>query len=374
VTRVLFVSKPISPPFHDGTKCLVRDVATHLKTVSSVVLTSAGPSPALTGLAPIESVPVYSDAGAFTPAFAQNLRAAAWILLRSRADVWHFVFAPNLRTSQAGRWLKSLRRLPVVQTIASPPRSFHGIERLLFGDHVVAQSRWTRDRVLSVYAESGQVRPFQISVIPPPVSDRLERSPESRQRARAELEIANDSNVFIYPGDLETSRGAETAAALSLELRARIPNAVLVIAYRRKTERAEGIARQLAARLDPRSTRLVSEVSDLLGLIASAAAVLFPVDDLCGKVDLPIVLLEAMVLGVPVVALGAGPLADLAGAELIPTLDLRAWLESLERVSSDPAARAACIERQHQAVAEHYAAPRVAAAYEALYVRLDAAR
>jgi phosphatidylinositol alpha-1,6-mannosyltransferase len=239
---------------------------------------------------------------------------------------------------------------------------------------VVAQSRWTRDRVLSVYAKSGSPRSFEISVIPPPVSDRLERSLESRTRARAELEITNDSVVFIYPGDLETSRGAETAAALSVELRSRIPNAVLVIAYRRKTERAEGIAQKLAARLDPRSTRLVSEVRDLLGLIAGAAAVLFPVDDLSGKVDLPIVLLEAMVLGVPVVALGTGPLADLAGVELVPTLELGPWLESLERVAGDPGARGACIERQHRAVAEHYAASRVAAAYEALYVRLAAAR
>jgi phosphatidylinositol alpha-1,6-mannosyltransferase len=374
VTRVLFISKPVSAPFHDGTKCLVRDVSTHLQQVTSVVLTSHGSEPRLRGLAEIESVPLYSDAGGFTPAFAQNLRAAAWVLARSRADVWHFVFAPNKRSSQAGRWLKRLRRVPVVQTIASPPRSFEGVDELLFGDHVVAQSRWTRDRVLSVYAAKSARLPFEMSVIPPPVDSRLARSADARARARAKLGIEGDAAVFVYPGDLETSSGAETAVELSAELRARVPGSVLVIAYRRKTERADEIARRLSRRLDPASTRLVSELDDLLGLISGAAAVLFPVDELTGKVDLPIVLLESMVLGVPVVALGIGPLADLDGAELVPTLDPSAWLEALVRMANDEPSRRACIERQQQAIAERYSAARVAAEYEALYLRLDAAR
>lgn len=340
--------------------------------VSPVVLTSPG-AKAFT-VAGVESVPVYSNPGQFTPAFTQNLRAAAWVLARSRADVWHFVFAPNPRTSGVARWLKRLRRVPVVQTIASPPRSFADSASLMFGDHVVAQSRWTRDRVLEACRASAVSPRFEISVIPPPVDTGLARSTDSVARVRAELGIGQHAVVFVYPGDLETSRGAEFAADLAGALTERVPNAMLVIAYRRKTERAEELAESLKKRLNPASTRLVSELPDVLGLIAGAAAVLFPVDDLTGKVDLPIVLLEAMVLGVPVVALGEGPLADLEGVERIPTLDPKAWLESLVRVASDAAERAACIERQQRAVHGRYAAPRVAAAYEDLYLRLAAQR
>ena len=42
--RVLFVSKPIAPPFHDGTKCLVRDVASELRDFSPVVMTTKNPN------------------------------------------------------------------------------------------------------------------------------------------------------------------------------------------------------------------------------------------------------------------------------------------------------------------------------------------
>jgi glycosyltransferase involved in cell wall biosynthesis len=372
VTRVLFVSKPISPPFHDGTKCLVRDVSLNLERVKPIVMTSAGDRSALDP-ARVEQVPIYADSGSFTPALRQNLRAAAWVLTRSRADVWHFVFAPNRRSSQVGRWLKRLRRVPVVQTIASPPKSFDAIDEGLFGDVVVAQSRWTRDRVLAAFAAKGLECPFPISVIPPPVARVLDRSTDVQAKIRSELEIPKDAELFVYPGDLETSRGAEVTAEIAEKLRQNLPNAVLVIAYRGKTPRADDVARRLRARLDPQATRLVSELPDVLSLIASATAVLFPVDDLTGKVDLPIVLLEAMVLGVPVVVYAAGPLLDLEAAVQVPTLDADAWIAASVRLAREPDARRACIERQRHAVQERYAAQRVAAQYEELYLRLASA-
>src|SRR5262245_46317548 len=125
--RVLFVSKPIAPPFHDGTKCLVRDVARELTTVQPIVMST----PSAPALARVEQARVYAAPGKFAPSLAANLRAASWLLLRSRADLWHFVFAPNPRTSRAGRLIAGLRRMPVVQTVASPPRSFDAIDRLL---------------------------------------------------------------------------------------------------------------------------------------------------------------------------------------------------------------------------------------------------
>src|SRR4051812_6266565 len=94
--RVLFVSKPIAPPFHDGTKCLVRDVASELRDFSPVVLTTpAGLSLLPSGVA---GRAVYGTSGAFAPALADNARAALSLLLGPRDDLWHFVFAPNPRT------------------------------------------------------------------------------------------------------------------------------------------------------------------------------------------------------------------------------------------------------------------------------------
>src|SRR5690349_17154510 len=97
--RVQFVSKPIGPPFYDGTKCLVRDVALHLRRYESVVMvppgvTSLGYAPCA-GNPGVSAARVYAGAGAYAPALADNARAAAFLAFRANAPLFHFVFAPN---------------------------------------------------------------------------------------------------------------------------------------------------------------------------------------------------------------------------------------------------------------------------------------
>ena len=368
---VLFISKPIAPPFQDGSKCLVRDIATRLDRARPIVLTTreAEPLRAVTrGARDVASVPVYSNSGHHTPSLGENLRAAGWVLTRSRADLWHFVFAPNPRTSQVGRWLARLRRKPVVQTIASPPRNFAQMDRLLFGDVIVAQSDWTAARVRAACEREGSAVP-DLRVIPPPVPDTITRTGEEMLAARARLDIPRDAPLFVYPGDLEVSSGGRTSLEIARRLSARMPEAIVLFAYRRKTASAETAADALR-RDAPSNARFVATLPDVLALVATASAVLFPVDNLFGKVDLPIVLLEAMVLGIPVAVLGEGPLAELRGAEILPSLDVDAWTEALARVASDSALRTQRVEAQRSGTLSRSTATRVARDYEDLYFEL----
>jgi|RhiMethySRZTD1v2_1073278.scaffolds.fasta_scaffold16957_3 glycosyltransferase involved in cell wall biosynthesis len=358
--RVLFVSKPIAPPFHDGTKCLVRDVARALTAVQPIVMTTRG-APAIAG---VEQARVYVAPGRFAPSAAANLRAATWLLARSRADLWHFVFAPNPRTSRAGRVIAGLRRMPVVQTVASPPRSFDAIDRLLFGDVVVAQSGWTRDRI----RERAPAR--RVELIPPPLAVPEPRTPEAIAAARRALDIAPGVPILIYPGDLETSSGARAVKDLVAPLARQHGDAVVVFAYRAKTPRAELLAAELARELDPRRVRIKGDVADVLALIQASSAVLFPVDDLWGKVDLPIVLLEAMALGVPVVAYDFGPLAELKGVLHVPTGDQRALFRATNATLADAGLRERVIAEQRETVLSCHDQKRVAGAYERLYLEL----
>jgi phosphatidylinositol alpha-1,6-mannosyltransferase len=368
--KVLFVSKPIVAPFHDGTKCLVRDIALHLDAVKPVVLATPGAEVPVNGrgVPAWEVAPVYRSAGHFTPSLLENLRAALWIAARSRADLWHFVFAPNPRTSSVGRVLKALRGVPVVQTVASPPRDMTRPEQLLFGDVVVAQSRWTAQQLRS--HQRGEGPP--VEVIPPPVPPIPRRSPEAVAQVRHALGLADDAPVFVYPGDLEVSSGAERVARLVAPLVAREPKARVVFAYRQKTPRADECAERLRAQLNPEQVRFSKHLGDILALVQGATAVLFPVDDLWGKVDLPIVLLEAMSLGVPVLALDEGPLQDLEGARRLPADDA-AWLEAALALLASPA-RAALGEAGRAAVERHFRADQVAARYQELYLALVAER
>jgi glycosyltransferase involved in cell wall biosynthesis len=363
---VLFVSKPIAPPFHDGTKCLVRDVAASLQTFSPSVLTT----PAGVSLLPpgVNGRPVYRDGGAFSPALVDNARAALALLRGPRDDLWHFVFAPNRRTSSVARALRALRRVPVVQTVASPPRSFSNLRQLLFGDQLVVQSRAT-EQSLIVAAGAERFELPELSVVPPPVPALRSPSPDDIERARTELELSPSDRVILYPGDLEVSSGAEVTRELVKPLCERFPDAVVVFAYRNKTPLAAERAAALKRALPTPRVRITDHVSSMHALLAASSIVIFPVDDLWGKVDQPIVLLEALSLGVPCIVLDRGPLRDLEGAMKVPAIDVRAWLSAITLLLAGGAARDAAIADGRAAAARVYASGVVARAYEAIYLR-----
>ena len=364
--RVQFVSKAIAPPFRDGSKCLVRDLCLHLKDVEPHVL---GTETALAELGNAAKVhAVYGGASRYAPTLLSNARAFAWLLASEAPDLFHFVFAPNPRTSGALRLLRQWTGVPCVQTIASAPRAFTHPDRLLCGDVVVAQSEHTAARAKAAFAERGLPAP-PLEVIPPPAPD-LGGGPKQRSlAARAELGLGPDAPLFVYPGDLEVSGGARFTLELARRAEGALASATFLIAYRRKTAEAERHRAELEASAAPGRVLFRAELDDLHAVLSAATAVLLPVDDLYGKVDLPIVLLEALSLGVPVVVLDWGPLSELEGASHLPP-EPRDWLELLAALAQNPSLRAELGSRGPIAVQQNYAAPRIAARYGQVYRRL----
>jgi len=345
--RVLFVSKPVAPPWHDGSKNLVRDVAAHLERAVPTVMTTDTFAGASTLPDRVRLEAVYKTSGGFSPAMLANARVLARLLRGDPLDVWHFVFAPNPASSGAAFVAKNARRLlgfrgPVVQTIASAPRSFEGVSRLVFGDHVVALSEHTRGRLVAA-----GVSGVPLHVIPPCAAAPARPRDEDVAALKARHELRG--KVVLYPGDIEHSRGAWNAvAALPALLRVQ-KDVTLVLACRKKTPRAEQAEHDVlseVARLGLRAhVRCLGEVTSMPTLLAASDVVAFPVDDLYGKVDVPLVLIEALALGVPLVVAEDGPLEALTpAAKAVPLGDDDALAFALSEALSDDARRAARAE------------------------------
>ena len=362
--QVLFVSKPAVAPFNDGSKCLVRDIASSLTAYVPRVMVTKD---ADTWSPRILVAKVYAGKGSYSPAIVDNARVFVWLLSRSRESLWHFLFAPNRRSSQMGRWLKQIRAIPVVQTVASPPRSFDDPHKLLFGDVVVAQSQWTKNEFLRAYVEAGIRDMPRLEVIAPTVPDLEQPSPERRLAMRSLLNVAEGAPVLLYPGDLEVSHAGQMVADMIEPLLRVVPEAHIVYAYRQKTPQSSAAAEALKARLPRSNVRFVSEVPDMHALISLSDLILFPVDDLYGKVDLPIVVLEAMQLRVPVVALDRGPLADLQGVWRVSPGNIDALVGAAVKAVRDGGARQQCIEAQCQAIERQHRPTQAARSYEAIY-------
>jgi len=287
-------------------------------------------------------------------------------------DVWHFVFAPNIASSSVARLAITARRAVgwngrVVQTIASAPKRFELAPSLLFGDVVVTLTEWTRARLLAQGVDGAKLR-----VIPPCSAPPRAVSPAECAKLREELSLGAGP-IFVYPGDYEVSRGAETVAhAVSTIVRA-VPEAHIVFACRPKTPRAAAaranIERILTEERVIHRTRHVGQMADIAPLVASATALLFPVDDLYGKVDLPLVLLEAMALGIPLVVARGGPLEALSSADFVDPGDAPALARAALKILRDGSPARA--ERGRALYAANFAPAVVAARYDELYAQFS---
>src|SRR5687768_8795983 len=195
--EILFVSKAVAPPWNDSSKNLVRDLASALTRHRAVVLSTREAAPALSlGHAAIE--PIYPAASAYAPSIAQNARVLRRLLAGRRADLWHFFFAPNPRTSRFGALASRLRRVRTVQTVCTAPRDDLDPRPLLFADRTVVLSPPTESRL-----HAAGVPPERVVRIPPCVAP-LEPHDDARRRAtRAALGLPPDRPLVVYPGDLE---------------------------------------------------------------------------------------------------------------------------------------------------------------------------
>ena len=363
--RVLFVSKPIAPPWHDGSKNFVRDVASHLSRAQPVVMSTPGPSP-FHGRVEIE--PIYRESGRFAPGLMANARVAWRLFYGPPHDIWHFVFAPSPRTTKVANMAASSRRShgwtgKIVQTIASAPKKFD--KNLLFGDVAVTMSEHTRAQFLAAGVDAQRIVTIAPCAEAPTAATR-----EEERALRSELDLG-ESPVVLYPGDYETSTGAETVARSIRALVAVHPTLKFVFACRPKTSRAASARAKLVTLLESEKvaeyTRHVGELRSLAPLLSISKVVAFPVDDLYGKVDLPLVLLEALALGIPMVLARGGPLEEIHAARYVAPKDHAALAGEISQLLESPG------DLPHKARSRYLQAYRpgvIAAAYDDLYEAL----
>jgi glycosyltransferase involved in cell wall biosynthesis len=367
MAHVLFVSKPIAPPWNDSGKNLVRDLARGLSRHRATVMVRPGEHPDVGGA---ELRAVYgASSGGFAPALVDQARVFAHLATARGHHLWHFFFAPNPRSCRAGQAARTLRRIPTLHTISSAPRDPRAIVPLLFADVHVVLSRHSERRLAEAGLSGARMRR-----IAPAIEPLTPLAPERRRTLRSELGLPLDAPLVVYPGDLEFGEGGALLVEAQRSLQAR--GALLVMACRAKTAAARAAEQALRERADAEgltaSMRWVGETARIHDLLACADVVALPSADLYAKMDYPLVLLEAMSLARPVLVARGSAAEELSdeGAALAVTPSAEALAHELTVLLDDAAARDALGARAAHAVRERYAHRTMAAAYERVYDEL----
>jgi Glycosyl transferases group 1 len=362
---VLLVSKPIVPPWHDSSKNLVRDLATNMQRHTPWLMSQPGASLDMPR-ARVEALYPLRTSG-FAPGLQDNARVLRRLMFGKRVGLWHFFFAPNPKTSTVGAIAARVRGMRTVQTVCSAPRQDVDPQRVLFSDRVVVLSRHTERRFL----DAG-IAPERLRLIRPSIAPLSVPSDERRRALRADLGWSDSRPVVVYAGDLEFGCGADLAIEGHRGLAASL-DAQLVMACRAKTpqakEREKVLRSKVVAQGQGERVTWLGETPRIHDILAAADVVTLPTDTLYAKMDMPLVLVEAMAMGRAVIVGEGTPAVELTegGAAVAVPTRAEAVVEATQRLLEDPAARDALGARAHVAATERYGAPRMAVEYEKLY-------
>lgn len=364
--RWFLVSKPVRPPFADGSSVLVRSLIESMS--HGEVFTYFGDPAAPLREGPDDRVVDRASMG-HTPSMRAKLSVLRELVRPShRRDGLHFFFTPNAITSRVVRGLRMTGpRRPVIQTVMSAD----GVERMvphLRGlDAVVTLSEHTRARLV----ESGLDGSRVVRIYPGVTT----RAPRAGPTPR----------VLLYAGDLDpvTARRLITCARV-------LPTGEgaawrLVVACRPKGARdaeARALLRSaLSAELGSGKVELLGHVDDFDGLVRRCGCQLFAADHVRKKVDLPLTLLEGLAHGLGLLALDFKPLTEIfevaegRGLCVGARLPLAADETQLARAFCAALPDDATLNRWRvdapALIAAQFSSKRLASGYQTLYRRLN---
>jgi glycosyltransferase involved in cell wall biosynthesis len=362
---ILMVSKPVVPPWNDSARNLVRDLAAAGQRYRYHLMATKG-APPVGGDSVLE--PIYAGQGTYAAGLAQNRAVLMRLLKPDRLPLYHFFFAPNRVTSTAAKLILALKRRKSVHTICSQPRSFEGLDRLLFADVVVTLSRYTQ----SLFERHCARR---VVHIPPCVPVGTPVDETRKEAALARLGLAG-RQVVLFAGDYEFSN-ASTVCLKALPAILRGSQAQFLFACRIKREGSRQVEAVIRGEVEAmglgRRVSFANEVPDMEALAAAVALNVLPADSLYAKMDIPLVLLESLREGVPVVASDHGPLAELMAHEvgaMVPAGDHEALAAAVVELLSAREERERLGANGRKLVASKFSPAEVAARYEEVYDQL----
>jgi len=364
--NVLFVSRPISPPWNEGSKKLTWQLGSRLRRHTPHLLTTIGElEPEEVGHVQWHSI--YRNR---TLTFVQKSRLLYWLAFNTPCvDVFHFFFVPTLLSSRIFSAISRLKGKKTVQTIPSLPSlnlSPDKARDLIFADQVVVYSQSTLNKMFGLGIRN--VKRIDVGI---DVDEFSGTAADDQLRSR--LGIAENGVIILYAGEYARLGSVEVLQRIMPPVIAMSEHCHFLISCRILSREDLVVETELKRMVQDQKigeqVHFVGEVDNFAAFLKACDIFLFPVTDMQGKMDTPLTVLEAMAAGLPIVSHDVAPLNEIfAGNEmaLVPIED-NALVTKLLELAANPELRHNEGNSLKGVVTRRYGIEQMTAAYEALY-------
>ena len=367
---ILFVSRPIAPPWNEGSKNLTWQLASHLTRHTPHLLTLSGTKMAMA--THIHWHDIYSQKKL---TLRQKLRLLGYLAFKPPpVDLFHFYFVPTRFTSLILSVITRFHGKQSIQTVPSLPANLpppDKIRELIFTDWVVVYSNHTEQKLQSWGLNNVVQIDVGIDV------DRFAQAqPDSNFRSRLGLD---ETNVLIlFAGEYARLGSVAVLKQIMPALIARNPHCHFLIACRILSPAdlaAEADLKQFVQNEQlAHRVHFLGEVVGFAALLKASDIFFFPVTDMQGKIDTPLTVLEAMAASLPVVTQAVPPLDEIFGSDslaLVADGKVDLLIERLLELAADSKLRQREGRHNLEITRQRYDLDKMVMAYEALYDSLN---
>lgn len=362
--KILFVTRPIVPPWNEGSKNLTLHLASRLTKHRPHLLTTR----ALKNC-PYRQIQWHHPYSKEAFTFSQKFRLIIFLFLSPpTVDLFHFYFVPTLFTSRILSFAIHCHHKFSVQTVPSLPANITSPDKaknLLFGDKIVVYSDYTQRRLMDLGITN-------VTQIDAGIDVTRFSQAKADKCLRIRLGLREEDVLILFAGEYARLGSVNILKRIMPPLVTRNPRCHFLIACRillpadrfveanlKRTAKAAGIADHV---------HFLGELRDFPALLRSCDIFLFPVADMNGKIDTPLTILEAMAAGLPIITHDITPLNEIFGRDSFATVTHdHILIQRILLLAADPNLRFQEGYRLQKLVNNRYNLANMVKSYEALY-------
>ena len=367
--KILLVTRPIAPPWDEASKNFAFYLAKNTPDFKFGILTN--------GILPnlpenIEQKPIYQS-NRF--GFLQKLQLLFNLKkLQKEFNILHFLFTPTKINSF---WLKNLTKnsgIKTIQTVATLREDLYSdaeIKSLLFGDWIITYSDYAKNKL-------HQLGFNNVERIYPGIDLMEYKKKEKNPELMAKYGFKNDDFIINFTGEYSRLNAIDDVITAFVEIALQIPHAKLSLAVRIKN--AKDQAKKMSVWEKLKNANLLDRVafhddgtylmSDIYNLCDIS---IFPVQNMQGKFDIPLAVIEAMACEKPVIISDLPILQEIAKAEnsvIIKSGDAQQLAEKILELHASSEKRSTLSIAARKFVEENFDIRKIALKYQALYQKI----
>ncbi len=368
---ILLATRALVPPWDEASKNFAYFLAKSMTKHRLTVFTTPTVLPELP--TSVTQDPCYTGAHLD---FNQKLRLLNALRgHRDDFDITHYLFTPTRRNTSMIKFFSHPTRGKTIQTIATLREDLYkpsDLRELFFADHLVVYSDYSKTRL-------EKLKFTNVSRIYPGVDLDLYRPMAKNTEAMRLLNLSEADFVVMYPGEYMRLGATDMLTDWLIEYYQSHPgtNMKFIFACRVKHDDDALKKNEIKRRFERAGIldhiRFSDTFTDMPKLYNLADVVTFPVNDMRGKFDVPLVIIEAYACGKPVILSDLPIFGEFSGDDFcvtIPRGDTVALSEKLAYLKENREAREALGKNARTFVEKNFDLKKTVEEYELLYETL----